>query len=226
VSAPDYFVDLARAKLTFRTVNAALWGDDRYIGEHLDSISFIDGAVAIQKKKPRDIAPALAHAEQYLETISTLPVHLFRLADYILRHNGPLDHAERALRKAVTLGGSNDEALRKLADVLSRQGRLDEAAGAACEVTQLSPNDHTAWGALAYAEQRRGRTVDAIAALGKAVSLNSTWGDYHDQLGHLLQLHGDLTGAVAAAQKAAHLKPEYEPWQLRVAELERLVAIG
>ena len=226
VSAPEYFLDLARAKLANRNASCEVWGTDRYIRDWVDTVSFFGGALAIHKRKTRDVARALVYAEQYLGSINPLPLHLFRLADYVLRHNGPLDYAERAIRRALSLGGSNAEALRKLADVLSRQGRLDEAADAAAELTRLAPDDHTAWGGLAYAEQRRGRAGAAIAALEKAASLDPAVAEYHDQLAHLLQQQGDVRRALAAAHQAVHLTPSHERWQQRVSELERLASVG
>jgi tetratricopeptide (TPR) repeat protein len=224
VSVPDYFLGLARGRLANNTALSDVWGDDKYVRDNVDSISFLGGALAVGKRKPRDMRRALSFADQYLQSIGPSPALLLRLVEYTLRHGGPLDFAERAARQAVTIGGLSPEALRWLVEILTRQGRPDEAAALAGEALQLRPDDHTAWERLAHAERLRGRRTEAIAALERAASLNPQIGHYHSELSHLLQQGGELARALTSAQKAARLHPEHEPWQRRVMDLEQLAA--
>jgi hypothetical protein len=224
VSVPDYFLGLARGRLANNTALSDVWGDDKYVRDNVDSISFIGGALAVGKRKPRDMRRALSFADRYLQSIGPSPALLLRLVEYTLRHGGPLDFAERAARQAVTIGGLSPEALRWLVEILTRQGRPDEAAALAGEALQLRPDDHTAWERLAHAERLRGRRTEAIAALERAASLNPQIGHYHSELSHLLQQGGELARALTSAQKAARLHPEHEPWQRRVMDLEQLAA--
>lgn len=223
VSAPDYFLGLARGRMANRTAIGEMWGGDQYIRDHIDSVSFIGGAVAIHKRKPRDIPSALEFAQRYLQSVNVSPAHLLRLAAYILYHQGSPEDAERAVLAAVSLGGRSAEALRWLAEVKIRQGRLDEAAASADEAARLRPDDHESWNRLSRIERQRGETTNALAAIERAVSLNPRQAHYHDQLCELLRQQGDLRRALTAAKKAAELVT-FEPWQRRVTELERLAA--
>jgi hypothetical protein len=224
VSAPDYFLELARGRMANNTPIGDVWGDDKYIRESIDSISFFGSAIAIHKRKPRNIAPALAWAEQYLGSIQPSPEQFLRLAEYIIRHDGPPAEAERMIHEAMRLGGRTVVSLRWLVDVLIRQGRFNDAANAAVEFTKLHPDNHGAWGLLAHVERQRDNIDDEFAALEKATALGPEVAHYHDQLSHLLQRRRDFAGALAYAKTAASLMPEFEPWRQRITALENLVA--
>jgi tetratricopeptide (TPR) repeat protein len=201
-----------------------MWGDDRYIRDHIDTIGFVGGAVAIHKRKSRDVAPALAFMDQYLQSVDKSPAQLFRLAEYILRHGGPVDHAERLVDDAVSLAGPSAQTYGWRVDILCRLGRPEEATEVAAEATRLWPDNHGVWNWLSHVEQRLGRTGAAIATLERAIAIYPNEVHYLDRLGHLLQQQGEPARALLSAKKAASLHPDHQPLQQRVADLERLTA--
>jgi hypothetical protein len=221
VSAVEYFLGLARGKLAHGRTGAELWGDDRYIADHLDSIAFIGGAVLIRKKQPADRAASIAFAERHLAATDAPPGQHVRFADYIIRHGGPLDQAERAVRTAIRLGGPSLEASKTLIELLTRAGRLDEAVQTALEAAATWPKDAAAWERLANLEKQRGKIDAAITAMERAAALGPRILHYHDQLSRLLQQQGRLPEALAAARRASELNPELEGLRRRVADLAR-----
>jgi tetratricopeptide (TPR) repeat protein len=200
------------------------WGDDLYIRDHIDAVLFFGGAVAVYKRKARDVAPALMFADRHLKSVDKTPEQLLRLVDYILRHDGRLDHAERVVREAANLAGPGIETHRLLVDILCRQARLGDAAQAAAEATRLWPEEHGTWFRLSLVEVRLGRTGQAIAALERAVSIQPDEAHYHDLLSHLWETQGEPRRALLAAKAAASVHPNYEPRQQRIAMLEQLAA--
>jgi tetratricopeptide (TPR) repeat protein len=206
-----------------RTSIGEVWGDLQYIRDHVDCVTFFGGVVAIRKKRPRDVARALPYADQVLQSFNTSPAHLIRLAEYILRYDGPADQAERAVRNAIKLSGPLSETLGPLVEALIRQQKWDDAGELANQAVRLRPADHSAWGWLSHVERHRGRAEDAIAALERASSLNPDVAHYHDQLYHLRYQAGDLRQALRAAKSAARLNPKHALWRRRVEDLERQV---
>jgi hypothetical protein len=63
-----------------------------------------------------------------------------KLAEFILRHNGPLDRATQAARQAVSLGDPTSAALATLIRVLERREQFDDAAEAAGKATEEWPD--------------------------------------------------------------------------------------
>lgn len=224
VSVPEYFLKLAHQRMANNHALEATWGDDRYIRDHTDTMTFIGGAVVVRKRKPRDVAPALAFVDQYLQSADKTPTQLLRLVEYILRHGGPLEHAERVVRDAASLGGPSPQTYGWRVEILCRQGRVPEAADVAAEATRLWPDNHGTWNWLSHVEQRLGHVTAAIATLERAMSMHPNEVHYHDRLGHLLQQQGEPARALMAAKKAASLHPTNEPLQQRVTDLERLTA--
>lgn len=224
VSAPDYFLGLARQRMANNFHLCEMWGEDQFIRDHLDAITFIGSALAVRKRKTRDTASALAFADEHLRSIGRTPAQLLRIAEYVLRHGGSVDHAERMVQDAVRLGGPSPEAHRLWVDILCRLGRLEEAAVVSAEATRRWPGDHSVWHWHSLAEQRLGHVNYAIAAIERAIATYPNEALYHDRLSQLLQQLGEPERALMAAKKAALLLPDFEPLQRRVDALERLMA--
>ena len=214
VSPPEYFLDLARGRLSTKPNNAA-WGDERYIFDHVDSVTFVGSAVAIRKRTPRNTSAALAFAERQLQRSKAPADYHVRIAEYILRHSGPVERAERAVQEAIRISGRDANVLSRLVDVLDRQGRFEEAADVAREVLGLRPNDASAWQQIARIERRRGHVDDELAALEKSVVLEPKAANIHERISHIYQQKNDLARAAAAAQRAADLNPEREDLRVR-----------
>jgi tetratricopeptide (TPR) repeat protein len=224
VSAVEFFWQLTQARLANRPPGMQFTSAERYIFQHLDSISFINSAIVISKKKARESAAAIDFAEGLLQERGA-PAKYLRQSGYILRHQGPLNEAEVLTRKGIEMGGINLEASLMLADILTRQGRLDEACETATNATKTWPQHGVTWERLCNIEKQRGRLNAAIAALNQAAALNPKVLGYQDQLSRLHQKQGDLKQALAAAKKAAELGPGNEGLRQRVAELSQLTRV-
>ncbi len=205
VSVPDYFTAMARARMANRTVDKNLWGREKYFSEQIESIMFIGGAIFIRKRAPRDIHFALECADAYLSYCSPTPAHYVRYAEFILRHNGPLDRAAWAAREASSQGDPTPAALAMLTGVLERQGRLDEAADAAAAAAEKWPDQFDLWFALAGIQRRRRLAGAAVEAYRKAEKLRPNWHGLHQDLSQALEEAGDLRGALAAAVRTVEL---------------------
>jgi Tfp pilus assembly protein PilF len=227
ISAPEYFIELARNRMSNQPLTEANnRGDDRYNSEHIDSVSFIGGAVVIRKKKPRDVASSLAFAEQQMSPESSTSSQYLRLSEYTLLHGGPPDHAERLVRSAIRIGGADGDPLRLLADALTRQGRLEEAADATRQAANLRPDDASAWARLGAAEWECGRVIEAIAAMEKGSSIAPENVHFHDRLSYMYQQKGDFSIALASARQALVLKPDSEHFRNRALDLAHLCGLS
>jgi tetratricopeptide (TPR) repeat protein len=222
VSVPGYLLEIARARMGNDPAANAPAGDDRYIWEHVDKVSFVGGAIFIHKKKARDIEAALAFAEHHLASEHPVAANYIRLAVYILRHAGDLGQAEQYVRHAIEIGDQNGGAFEILIEVLRRQGRLDAARSAACQATELWPGDPGTWARRGNIDHLSGHVGDAIANFEFALSLKPEEPRFLEQLSYLYQEHGNLGRALSLAQRVTQLRPGHEPDRRRVTELGRL----
>ena len=203
------------------------WGDTNYVLRNVDSVSFFAGGVALRKTKSRDTAAALEHAEQYMSQIAPTADHLHRFAQFLLRHNGPLERAEQAARDAAGMNPGDFHPMITLSDILNRQGRIEDAAAAARTAAELRPEDAGLWSFVALLERRLRRGPEAIEALTKATSLRPENWNFHRDLSEVLEAQGDLRGALAAAQQGAERgagQPGVEALQRRLESLRGRLA--
>jgi hypothetical protein len=205
VSVPDYFGAISRARMANGTEAKKLWGRQKYIAEHVDSITFIGGAIIVQKRQPRDVRSAIEYADVYLSRCPPTSARYVRLAEFILRHHGPLDRAIQAARQAVSLGDPTSAALATLMRVLERREQFDEAAEAAAKATEEWPDQPNLWRTLARIQRRRGLPGAAAEALRKVAALQPKDALVQRELSIVLEEADDLRGAHASAIKAAEL---------------------
>jgi len=139
MDAPGYFTALANDCLARK--------QDNRFARMIDSISFIQSAVVIRKREEsRDLARALSTADAYLAARKRDADALDRLAQYVLRHGGPMARAEELLDQATELSGPGLTRLTLRAEVYLAQNRGKEAveallAAAACP-EELRPVQH------------------------------------------------------------------------------------
>jgi predicted Zn-dependent protease len=194
------------------------WGRQKYIAEHVDSITLIGGAIIVQKRQPRDVRSAIEFADVYVSRCPPTSARYLRLAEFILRHNGPLD---QAARQAVSSGDPTSAALSILMRVLQRQEQLDEAAEAAGKATEEWPDQPNLWRTLARIQRRRGLPGAAAEALRTVAALQPKDALVQRKLSMVLEESDDLRGAHASAIKAAELVVEHpaQPELARRAEV-------
>jgi Flp pilus assembly protein TadD len=204
-SAPGYFLDLARSCLAKAVADPAADATSVYLTEQTDSVSFIHSAVAVQKKAARDVAKALRVAEEVLRRRPATAAQYGRLAQYILRHNGPLDRAEALARQAVEKSNHAPEAADVLCGILVKHNRLDDAARVLTEALQVHSDNGFLWTRLAQIEIALGRLAEAVAASRKAIVFRPNDTGPYDMLSRALELMGDIGEALSVAQRAAEI---------------------
>jgi Methyltransferase domain len=169
----DYFLRLAKSCLARSPQDDDDQDSIRPTLEAVDSVDFFRSAVTIRKVGPTlDIESALRFADRYMQASAPHGMHE-RLAQFIVKHNGPLDRAEAELKRAIEVGGQSPQTLSIYSDIKFRQGRLPEAADMAERAARTSsnPNGHL-WSRAGTLRNRQGDLQSAVAAFQKAVELS------------------------------------------------------
>jgi hypothetical protein len=110
----------------------------------IDSVEFLRSALAIRKSDTsRDLASALAFADEYLRDHEpNADVHE-RLAQFIVKHGGPLGRAEAELKLALAIGGETAQRLRIYSEICRRlPHRMTEAAALGERAAGLGEQAH------------------------------------------------------------------------------------
>lgn len=202
IRAPDYFLDLAKSCLGRRYDSAAKWGTRRYLFDQIAEIVFFSGAAVIRKRQAPDVAAATHLGGEYLRSHRAPASGHAHLAEYIMRHGGSLDEAERHARRAIELGGERPPLVLVLADVLVRLNRRDDAIALLEPACKAHPNRVELWRRRAEIESERGRPLDAAAALQEAISARPNEPRVRLELSAALERAGKLDEALAAANAA------------------------
>ena len=205
-AVPDYFLSLARSCLAKTMPEGTKGATPTYVFEQTDSVVFFHSAVVIQKKQPREISRAIRFAETALSDGPATGHQYGRVAEYLLRHDGPLERAEQMARRAAELTGYAPEFAELLSRALLKAGRVDEAVEVLRHAVSIHANDEMLWDRLGNAERRRGNHAAAIAAFRRVVSLrpNAPWG--FNGLSHALEQAGEIAEALSVAERAAELE--------------------
>ena len=200
--APDYFLELAKSCLGRRYDAAGKWGTRRYLFDQINEIAFFSGAAVIRKRQDRDVAAAMRLGGEYLRSHGAPANGHAHLAEYIMRHSGPLDEAERHARRAIELGGERPNLVLVLTNVLVGQKRHDDAVALIERACGAHPNRIELWRRRAELESERGRPLEAAAALEQAISLRPNEPRIRLELSVALERAGKLDEALAAANAA------------------------
>jgi len=205
VTAPNYFLELARSCMARIRQGDESWGTSRYFRENIASMVFFGGAVAIKKVKSRDFAAITRFGREYLRSQGDPAEGHGRMAEYLLRHGGPAGEAEQYARRAVELSGENPQLPLLLADILVRQDRLSDAASLLRQSCQLHPEHAEAWLRLAQVEGRLGRHDEAVTAMEHAASIRPRDPNTRIELSFFLERAGKLKQALTAAEEGVAL---------------------
>ena len=226
VSVADYFLDLARSCMARNLGGTATDGTARYVFEQIDSVQFIRSAVIIQKTKRREISNALRFAERNLLQDGAAPqalAHKYeRVAQYILRHGGPLDRAEAMARRAVEVTNHAPGSAEMLAETVFRLQRLDEAAAILNRAIELHGENGSLGARLGNIERARGNYANAAVALRRASTVRPADPHILDQLSLALEAMGDMAEALSVAEHAAELA---RGGSRHVARLQRIATL-
>ncbi|HTU26020.1 MAG TPA: tetratricopeptide repeat protein [Pirellulales bacterium] len=128
-----------------------------------------------------------------------------------LFRQGQLAAAETACRAIVAEAPQHFEALRLLAEVLSRQQRIEEALPFLRQAATLRPGDIAAQGSLAVALSRLGQLDEAISRLTQLAELGPRSYHVHYNLGLTLAQAGRLQEAAPALERACQFDPSQGP---------------
>jgi Tetratricopeptide repeat len=202
IPPPDYFLELARSCLGRRYETAAKWGTRRYLPDQIAEIAFFSGAAVIRKRQDHDVATALRLGTAYLHSQSAPANGHAHLAEYIMRHGGPLEEAERHARRAIEIGGERPSLVLVLAEVLVRTNRQDDAVTLLERACRTHPNRFELWRRRGAIESERRRPLEAAAALEQAISLRPDDARTRLDLSSALERAGKLDEALAAANAA------------------------
>jgi Tetratricopeptide repeat len=201
-SPPDYFLRMARSCLAGSVQGVPDAGTARYTRQKIDSIEFVRSAVAIHKVvASRNVSSALDFADEYLGDRKP-DAHLHeRLAQFIVRHAGPLDRAEAELKRAIEIGEETPFRLRMRSDICLRQHRLAEAAAMAERAASLSGDAH-AWMHAGHLLTQHGDHAAAVRAYRQAVAMQPGNSGFAAKLSEALERQGDLAEALEAARQS------------------------
>jgi hypothetical protein len=226
IRASDYFLELAKSCLGRRYDFATKWGTRRYLFDQITEIAFFNGAAVIRKRQDRDVSTAVHLGNEYLRSRAAPASGHARIAEYIMRHGGPLDEADRHARLAVELGGEKPDLVLVLADVLVRRKQQDDAAQLLQRACKAHPDRFELWRRRAAIEGERGQPTDEAAALQHAISLRPDDPRIRIDLSAALQRAGKLEEALAAASAAVTVaagSPVAERCMRQVEQLKALL---
>ncbi len=202
VSAPDYFLRIVESCMARSVRRAADAGTARYTLDQIDSIEFVSGALAVHKKAAdRDVAGALAFADEYLRNrVPDAAAHM-RVAQYVLKFRGPLDRAESELQRAIELAGETRDLLRTFAELRQRQHHLPEASSMAERAARLSNNPDD-WLYAGNLWTQQGDHAAAARAFETGAAIRPGDRGLAFALSNALERQGKFSEAFLAAQKA------------------------
>ncbi|MDB4946985.1 MAG: hypothetical protein JWP97_6519 [Labilithrix sp.] len=163
----------------------------------------IRGAVA---RRSGDIGRARRHLERAVEAHPS-PEHLCNLAS-VCGELGLLDHAERHLRRALTLDSAHVEARVNLGTVLLESGRHEEALTHLDRAAALAPElPHAHW-QTCMALKRMQRRLEALQAIRRFRAVAPDDPDGAFLCAQLMRDLGDAAGSAAAMREALALSPD------------------
>jgi hypothetical protein len=157
----SYFLDIARCCFSNGLVEP---GPDipEFVLQMVDRVSFIRCAAILHKRDPaRDIARAIAEAENYLAACRADADMQANYAEWICAHDGPNDRAAKAVAAALA-GGAGDARTRLLqAETLLRAGQEGPARTIADQIAATPQRHHPLLLHLAALQLRMGNSAAA-----------------------------------------------------------------
>jgi len=171
---------------------------------------------------PRDPAPHLALADQYLNdgnvqaaldaldhaiAIDSTQALAYHKRTLILNRIGHLPEAEASARRAVQLQPGEAVFWANLGDLLNRQGRTREANEANSHAVRLDPKNADNWYNYGVSLAASDSLQAAIAAYRQAVAINPGHFQALNNLGASLAISGRIAEAKDVYEKAVELQP-------------------
>ncbi len=137
----------------------------------------------------------------------------------MLRQNGLVDQAERALRDAIELDGENAQALNNLGIIEFERKQFDTAAELYRRALQSRPSMAEAWNNLGNALRMAGDASGAMQAYQDALTHREVYPEAYNNLGTLLQHDQRPEEAERALKKAIAQSPRYAEAHNNLAQL-------
>jgi hypothetical protein len=161
-NSPEYFLDVGRRCFANGNVKS-VQKVPMEVAKLVDETIFFANAMAMRKKDPaRDVARALATAEDYLPGRKLGAQAHENLAGYILHHEGPLERAEQELQIAIDKGGLTMSRLVLRAELLMAQKNRKEAKKVIEEAAAQPPGSMRVLMQLAKLQEKTGDIPGAI----------------------------------------------------------------
>jgi tetratricopeptide (TPR) repeat protein len=215
----DYFMRIGRSLLALGRDGPSA-GMERM--REVDSVEFLRSALVVRKRPPpQNVGFALTFADEYMrDRIPGAEVHE-RLAQYIVKHEGPLDRAEAELKRALEKGGETPRRLYIYSQICRQlPNRLAEAAELAERAAGLA-NDARFWEHAGNLRLLLGEYLASSYAYRQAASMQPDNSVVAARLSRALELQGEFVEALAAAEQALSAAKGRAVDELR-AHVERL----
>jgi tetratricopeptide (TPR) repeat protein len=170
-NGPEYFIDIGRGCFAGGALKSAQ-GVPMECAALVDSTMFFANAVALRRKHAsRDVAAALATADDYLPQRRRGAQAHENLAVYIMRNQGPIERAEAEVGKAIEAEGVTMSRLVLRAEILLARDKIDEARRTVGEAVTLSTTAPRVLLRLAKLQDGLGDLDGAIRSAEAAIAL-------------------------------------------------------
>lgn len=200
----DTCMSAARRLMVEHRVPPEAHGFERYLLESLDSVTFVNRAAILRKRRRPDADAALIALADSAGTALTA-AEWDRLSSVLLQRDCPPSQAEAASRHAIALAPDSGRFRMNLAEALGRQGRQAEQLAAALAGAELDPDRAHHWDYLAMVHHVMGSLGEADEAMRKALALAPEDGMVRIHNADLLASLGRRAEALAEARVAAAL---------------------
>jgi tetratricopeptide (TPR) repeat protein len=207
-----------------------------------DPAKAVSEAQAEISSSPRNLAGYLQLGQIFLQYNTPQPaVEIFSKAlqvapDSLVAHLGEglalkgiqqFDLAEKELSLCLKLNPQMTVAFDGLAELFIESLEFEKLSGIARQYLQTNPSDYRGYYYLAAAQEHeteRGQATEAL--LRKAIALDPGFAASYTLLGKLLLQRGSAAEAVPELEHAIHLRPDYRPAHLNLANAYRKLGRG
>ena len=165
----DYLLANTRNVVAGQFLQHEDWGTANYLRKHVDSVTYFHSAALIRKTfERRRVSETVELAESILRDRLGFSPGFARLAEFVLRHAGAPDDAERVVRLGLERDSKDLECLRMYGHILWAQKRFKEAAENWTTVAELTDSDHD-WRHIATMRENIGDLTGAVQAGNKVI---------------------------------------------------------
>jgi tetratricopeptide (TPR) repeat protein len=207
-SVPGYLLKRTEALMQRAQFDASVWGTERYIHDHIDTIHYLRGAVIINKAKRSPSRPATQFAKKYIADRSLGAGGWFRYVDYIIKNNGSLEEAERLLHE-IEGGERSFRYFKTLAELYRKHNRNKDALSILEQGAERLPHNFEIFLQLARCQIQFKQLEEAEKSLERAATLcpasHRSVAAIHEMLVKVYEERGKLGAAVQALKTCAGL---------------------